>query len=58
MATFGQIFLPLDGEYGVWRIHHNADMPDIVIIANRDQFSSERAIACFVPTQHLQTHQK
>ena len=42
----------------VWRIHHNADVPDIVIIANGDQFSSERAITHFVPTQHLKNTSK
>ena len=34
----------------VWRIHHNVDQPDIVIIANGSQFASERAITYFIPT--------
>ena len=42
----------------VWRIHHNADVPDIVIIANGNQFGSERAITHFVPTQHLKNTSK
>ena len=42
----------------VWKIHHNMDVPDVVIAANGDAFGSNRAATHFSSTEYLSNASK
>ena len=42
----------------VWRIHHNMDVPDVVIAANGDAFGSNREATHFSSTEYLSNASK
>ena len=42
----------------VSRIHHNMDVPDVIIVANGDKFGNSRAATYFAATEHLSNTSK